>query len=271
MSREESFSDRRSRPNVQAHDSRAPSAGRTISRPASAVRNRHVRNVAIPCHRDYVFRHAFPCAWRLYRYLYADAFEKASEKLNWQIGSLNTLVLLVSSLMMVLAVHYARLGLNRQVVYFLLFTAFLGMVFLVLKGVEYYDDYRQNLIPGWRFDANEWIKQDGLSAAQVGQVKIFLLMYWIMTVTHAVHMTIGITAVLILAALALAELFRSRLLRPYRCDRPLLALRRHRLDLFAADVVPARHALAPLTGLFPPRMDLPVQNPFTNFGASANS
>src|SRR5690348_5776337 len=34
----------------------------------------------------------------IYRYLYAGAFEKASERLNWQIGSINTLVLLVSSL-----------------------------------------------------------------------------------------------------------------------------------------------------------------------------
>ena len=34
-----------------------------------------------------------------YRYAYAEAFEKASEKLNWVVGGINTLVLLVSSLM----------------------------------------------------------------------------------------------------------------------------------------------------------------------------
>ena len=45
-----------------------------------------------------------------YHILYGPAFEKASEKLNWIIGGLNTVVLLTSSLFMVLAVHYAKLG-----------------------------------------------------------------------------------------------------------------------------------------------------------------
>ncbi len=43
----------------------------------------------------------------VYRYLYPQAFETASERLNWVIGGTNTLVLLLSSLMIVLAVHYA--------------------------------------------------------------------------------------------------------------------------------------------------------------------
>ena len=46
----------------------------------------------------------------VYRIQYRQAFEKASEKLNWIIGGINTVVLLVSSLFMVLAVHYAKLG-----------------------------------------------------------------------------------------------------------------------------------------------------------------
>ena len=41
----------------------------------------------------------------VYRYLYPEEFEKASERLNWIIGGVNTLVLLLSSLMIVLAVH----------------------------------------------------------------------------------------------------------------------------------------------------------------------
>src|SRR5438093_12613907 len=51
-----------------------------------------------------------------YRYQYGEAFEKASEKLNFIIGGLNTVVLLVSSLMMVLAVHYAKVGWRKHVV-----------------------------------------------------------------------------------------------------------------------------------------------------------
>lgn len=138
----------------------------------------------------------------VYRYLYAIPFEKASEKLTWEIGAANTIVLLVSSLMMVLAVHYARLGKNQLVVTFLLLTALLGIAFLVLKFAEYYIDYEEFLIPGWRFRPEEWVTDEGLKPGQVPHVQLFLIFYWIMTVTHAIHMTIGIAAVLILAVLA---------------------------------------------------------------------
>jgi len=140
-----------------------------------------------------------------YRYRYAEAFEKASEKLNWIIGGLNTVVLLVSSLFMVLAVHYAKVGRRRHVVTYLCLTATLGFLFLGLKGLEYYTDYRDNLIPGWRFEEHEWVAkegQEGLRPDQVPQVELFLLFYWIMTGTHALHVTIGIGVVMTMAVLA---------------------------------------------------------------------
>jgi cytochrome c oxidase subunit 3 len=138
----------------------------------------------------------------VYRFQYPEAFEKASAKLNWVIGGTNTVVLLVSSLFMVLAVHYARLGQRRLLLVFLALTALLGMAFLVLKGWEYYTDYRDSLIPGWRFDDAEWIDQEGLRPEEVPHVKLFLLFYWIMTGTHGLHVTIGIVVVLVMLALA---------------------------------------------------------------------
>lgn len=150
----------------------------------------------------------------VYRYQYAEAFERASQRLNWQIGGINTLVLLVSSLTMVLAVHFARLGERRSLILNLLLTAGLGMIFLVLKAIEYYIDYRENLIPGWRFEPSDWIGQGGLSPDQVAQVQLFLIMYFVMTAIHAVHLTIGITIVLILAALAARGRFTSEYYTP---------------------------------------------------------
>lgn len=138
----------------------------------------------------------------IYRVLYAEAFAKAGEKLNWMIGSLNTIVLLVSSLSMVLSVHYTQIGKRRELVNCLALTAILGVGFLCLKGTEYYLDYKENLIPGWKFDAAEWVEKEHLRSDQVPQVKLFLLLYWIMTGLHALHVTIGIAAVLILLLLA---------------------------------------------------------------------
>jgi cytochrome c oxidase subunit 3 len=138
----------------------------------------------------------------VYRYQYEAAFEKGSEKLNWIIGGTNTIVLLVSSLFMVLAVHYAKLGKQRQIIVYLTLTALLGICFLCFKGLEYYIDYRDNLIPGWKFDDREWVEKDGLRPEDVPHVKLFLMYYWIMTGTHAVHVTIGIGAVIVMIVLA---------------------------------------------------------------------
>jgi cytochrome c oxidase subunit III len=129
-----------------------------------------------------------------------EIIERASLELNWQIGAINTLVLLVSSLMMVLAVHSAQINRQREVYRYLLLTAGLGVCFLCFKALEYYLDYRENLIPGLKFDDAEWTSR-GVDPSQVGYVKMFLFLYWTMTGFHALHVTIGIVAVLVMAVL----------------------------------------------------------------------
>jgi cytochrome c oxidase subunit III len=126
--------------------------------------------------------------------------ERASLELNWVIGGINTVVLLVSSLMMVLAIHAAQLNRQREVFRYLVLTAGLGIAFLCFKALEYYLDYRENLIPGFKFDDAEWIAR-GVDASQLGYVKMFLFLYWTMTGFHAIHVTIGIGVVLVMAVL----------------------------------------------------------------------
>lgn len=143
----------------------------------------------------------------VYRAVSPKAVEEASVRLNWLIGGTNTVVLLVSSLTMVLAVHFSKLGNQRWLLRCLLATATLGVVFLCLKGLEYYDDYKENLIPGWRFEETEWLNpskpgEKSLTHEQVGIAKVFLFLYWTMTGLHALHVTIGIGVVLAMAVLA---------------------------------------------------------------------
>jgi cytochrome c oxidase subunit 3 len=175
----------------------------------------------------------------VYRYQYPEAFEKASEKLNWIIGGVNTVVLLVSSLMIVLAVHYAKQGRRERLALFLGLTAVLGVLFLVLKGLEYYLDYRENLIPGWRFDPDEWTARGGLRPEQVAHVKLFLLFYWIMTGTHALHVTIGIGAVLVMTVLA----WRGRFSAAYYAPVDVTALYWHFVDTVWIFLLPMLYLL----------------------------
>jgi cytochrome c oxidase subunit 3 len=148
-----------------------------------------------------------------YRHAYPESFEEASAHLNVTIGGINTVVLLVSSLMMVLAVHYARLGQNRRVVLFLLLTAGLGVLFLIFKAYEYYTDYRDFLIPGYRFKPEEWGGPDQ-PGVNPYQVQLFLSFYWVMTGLHALHVTLGIIAVLVMAWLAGRGTFTSAYYSP---------------------------------------------------------
>jgi len=137
-------------------------------------------------------------AYAVYRSEYPAEFKAGSEHLNLLIGAINTVVLLTSSLTMALAVRAAQTGLQKRTVWLLLVTAALGAVFMGFKAVEYYTDYKANLMPGFAFSPQEWTAQ-GLSPEHV---QMFLILYYFMTILHAIHLTLGIALLLAIAHLA---------------------------------------------------------------------
>lgn len=141
--------------------------------------------------------------YTVYRTSYSEAFEVASCQLNLTIGAANTVVLLTSSLTMALSVHTTRVGNRNRSILYLVLTAFLGTLFMLLKAVEYYSDYRDNLVPRLAFNPTEWTER----GVQPERVQLFLLFYYCMTGLHALHLTIGIAVVVILIILV----WRSRL------------------------------------------------------------
>ncbi|HEY2827470.1 MAG TPA: cytochrome c oxidase subunit 3 family protein [Pirellulales bacterium] len=148
--------------------------------------------------------------YTVYRSTYTPSFEAASDRLNLLIGAVNTVVLLTSSLTMALAVHAAKLGQTRKVFFRLVLTAVLGLVFLGLKALEYYGDYRDELVPGLAFDPAQWTAPK----VHAGQVQLFLVFYYCLTGLHAVHLTIGIIIVAILAWMTRRAAFNSRYYAP---------------------------------------------------------
>ena len=122
-------------------------------------------------------------AYVIYRSLYADAFAQASRHLDVLLGTINTSVLITSSLTMALAVRAAQLGRRQVLTTFLLLTMALGSTFLVIKGVEYGHKFHEGLVPGPGFRS---------TAADAGQQQLFFSIYFAMTGLHALHMVIGI-------------------------------------------------------------------------------
>jgi cytochrome c oxidase subunit III len=127
--------------------------------------------------------------YTIYRIRYPRDFEAASARLNVLIGSINTIVLLSSSLTMALSVHATRVGRRKMLLTCLTLTIVLGATFLGLKALEYYLDYKEFLIPELGFRPGQWTALTPPANPQ--HVQLMLTFYYIMTGLHAVHMLIG--------------------------------------------------------------------------------
>ncbi len=121
--------------------------------------------------------------YTVYRSWYPDAFAAASHTLDITLGTINTAVLITSSLTMALAVHSAQLGQRKLIMVFLVATMALGGVFLGIKGVEYYSKFVEHHVPGPTFHFEE--------AQFSAHAQIFFSLYFLMTGLHALHMIIG--------------------------------------------------------------------------------
>ena len=86
-------------------------------------------------------------AYLVLRYKYPMAFAAGSNHLNAFWGGLNTLVLIVSSLTMALAVRSAQQGKRNAQILFIVLTMIFGTVFLGVKAVEYTDKYNEGIVP----------------------------------------------------------------------------------------------------------------------------
>ena len=134
-------------------------------------------------------------AYLMYRWANPSAFQEASAHLNKAWGGVNTVVLIVSSLTMAMAVRSAQTSAKpkRQVMWLLL-TMLFGTAFLGVKYVEYADKFAHNLVPGPHF---QWTGQYPQGA------EIFYSLYFCMTGLHAIHMIIGLgimTTITVMAA-----------------------------------------------------------------------
>lgn len=136
-------------------------------------------------------------AFTVFRWLYPESFEAGSARLNLLIGGVNTVVLLTSSFTMALAVRAARLDHARALAGLLAATGMLGLAFLALKAVEYAIDYHEQLVPGLAFEPSDWPLP-----ADARPVQLFLILYYVMTGLHAIHMLVGIVVMAALAVLA---------------------------------------------------------------------
>jgi cytochrome c oxidase subunit III len=177
------------------------------------------------------FGNAFT-AYIIYRYSYPSVFQEASNHLDLLLGSINTAVLLTSSLCMALAVNAAARGSRKQIVFFLLSTIFLGVIFLGIKSVEYSREFAEHLFPGGDFTYT------GLNPERA---KIFFSLYFTLTGLHAVHMIIGILMIAGLAYFAWQGRFTPQRYAPVE----MIGLYWHFVDIVWIFIFPLMYLVGP--------------------------
>jgi cytochrome c oxidase subunit 3 len=128
-----------------------------------------------------------------YRFVYPGEFHAASAHANLVIGTVNTYVLLTSSLTVALAIHATRRGHRRRTVALLIATIALGLAFDVLKVIEYAGHLREGLAPGDYY---------AFAELPARGVVLYVTLYYLLTGLHALHVTGGVGALIWLAVRA---------------------------------------------------------------------
>ena len=125
-----------------------------------------------------------------YRFVYPAEFHAASAHANLAIGTINTFILLTSSLTMALAIHATRGGHRRRTVALLAATIALGAAFDVLKVVEYAGHLAEGLAPGAYY---------AFGPLPPHGVVLYVTLYYLLTGLHALHVTGGLVVLVWLA------------------------------------------------------------------------
>ncbi len=125
------------------------------------------------------------------RWTHTQSVLDAGGRLKFWIGALNSVVLIVSSLTMALAIEFSKLGRQRDMLRSIVATAGLGGLFLCFKAFEYFQDYQEHMMP--------FLSGRPYALAGDHASELFINLYYAATSLHAVHMLIGISLLLFTA------------------------------------------------------------------------
>ena len=130
-------------------------------------------------------------AYLIFHRIYPNVFSVGSKFTDWRYGSLNTVVLLTSSLTMAMGIHNIQIGKNDKAFTNLLITVLCGCVFMFIKYLEYSHKIHEGLLPGSWFHGNfeELSKMTGLEIPK--NLALYFSFYYMMTGLHGIHVLIG--------------------------------------------------------------------------------
>ncbi len=156
--------------------------------------------------------------YTMYRTRSPEAFHLASAELSRFDGTLNTCVLITSSLSMALAIRSMQSGNKRAALIGLYVTLALAAVFLVIKYFEYHHKFHLGQLPG---------KYYTFTGIQGTNPHIFFGIYFAMTGLHGVHVLVGMSVIIWM----IARTHRNHFSAAYFTPLELTGLYWHLVDL----------------------------------------
>ena len=128
--------------------------------------------------------------YAVYRFKYGDAFHLAARELDTFVGTVNTLILLTSSLTVALSIAAIREGKRGLAVALVGATVLLAAAFLANKYFEWGHKFSLGIYPG----GAELFKKSP------GEILYFGL-YFVMTGLHALHVIIGMIVLIVVGTM----------------------------------------------------------------------
>ena len=119
--------------------------------------------------------------YSVYRYLNHEAFHQAARQLNVATGSMNTVILLISSMTIAMSISAMQYRKKKLALLLLADTMVLGLIFLIIKYFEWSAKISHGIYPG----------SETLSSYGQGDV-LFFGLYFFMTGLHALHIIVGL-------------------------------------------------------------------------------
>ncbi len=119
--------------------------------------------------------------YSIYRFRNGEAFHLAAHELSITIGTINTIILLISSTTIAMSITAIQKKDKRLALIFLCATILLGLAFLVNKYFEWGEHIKEHIYPGSAI----------LALRGQGDV-LFYGLYFFMTGLHALHIIIGL-------------------------------------------------------------------------------
>ncbi len=122
--------------------------------------------------------------YSVYRYTYSEEFHEAAKDLDVTIGTINTLILLTSSLTMALSIAALRRGKKGLSLILQGVTILFGALFLVNKYMEWGAKIHHGIYPDSQV----------LLSRSKGEI-LFFGLYYVMTGIHGLHVIIGMAVI----------------------------------------------------------------------------